>query len=832
MTRILFSRRALLITTMLGLGAGLSAPANAGFEWVPPPQEPAPQLPPMMQNAMPPAPVEPVMPAPGMVPFGAPTASMPMQGNPYFAPEQQGQDPTTMPLNPMPGEMPPAPADMSSAESANAMAPAAGGGYPGMGPGAFPQNQQNQQNQHPTQPTPPMGAFQAPYQNYNMAGPNPDQTAGWTGPGAQQMPPHRPNPQGNPAAQIQTRTMGHPNHPMAAPPMQDPFAKEQAMANPFQPHPQPNAHNPQLQPPPSMPANSMQMARPTDLLAPPPATQGMPTPPMQQGNLRSDERAMNPQDMQNIQPAAGQPVYIPRGSGEIRRGDQIPASPYAQNPQISAMNGQMQMQRPTQNAPIRPDQYAQPENMQGMMMPQENPAMHPSGNAPNAHAATHHKAQQGAQAPAQGNDEQNALNALTPAAGPSRDDRIEFQSPPPATTSKPPAIYSSVPQYQRPPAPASRFETVEGFGSDMPLALALRQIVPADYSFAFGTGVNPGQRVSWNGGDRWDIVLDQTLNNASLDADLRGQTIFIYKNFPGAAAPIQPPMQPPGLSPHPSPLAPPPMAGIPMAAPMPGPAPTYIKRGERNPVPAPHMIEPFAGDEAPSNPTQDMARAEGNNTASTPNNMAAASPPKEIDSVLEPLLTEEPPVMQAPTDIAAASANDQKPVALSSFQVANGSPRRNVIRDPGLKDDTGHIPAPTSHPGDQNPQDILSASNHDQRQNLNPYPLSTAPQPIQTWQGQKGESLKTVLKRWSEQNDTQIVWSASRDYELSHDFSIQGRLSGALNALLKSSLYEDEKPDVKLVRSGSGDSERRTLIVQDQGHGAFPVGVSMMNAKS
>ena len=56
-----------------------------------------------------------------------------------------------------------------------------------------------------------------------------------------------------------------------------------------------------------------------------------------------------------------------------------------------------------------------------------------------------------------------------------------------------------------PSAPSVAAADVVGFGTDMPLALALRQIVPADYAFSFGENVNPGYRVSWSGGKAWDF---------------------------------------------------------------------------------------------------------------------------------------------------------------------------------------------------------------------------------------------------------------------------------------------------------------------------------------
>ena len=55
------------------------------------------------------------------------------------------------------------------------------------------------------------------------------------------------------------------------------------------------------------------------------------------------------------------------------------------------------------------------------------------------------------------------------------------------------------------------FDVIEGFGNDMPLALALRQIVPAQYAFSFGKDVNPGATISWTGGQPWNSVLSAAL---------------------------------------------------------------------------------------------------------------------------------------------------------------------------------------------------------------------------------------------------------------------------------------------------------------------------------
>lgn len=69
---------------------------------------------------------------------------------------------------------------------------------------------------------------------------------------------------------------------------------------------------------------------------------------------------------------------------------------------------------------------------------------------------------------------------------------------------------------------------VVGFGSDMPLALALQQIAPPGYTFSFGTNVNPGVRVSWDGGGRpWDSVIQEMIAPLNLKAEVKDHTVHI-----------------------------------------------------------------------------------------------------------------------------------------------------------------------------------------------------------------------------------------------------------------------------------------------------------------
>jgi hypothetical protein len=85
--------------------------------------------------------------------------------------------------------------------------------------------------------------------------------------------------------------------------------------------------------------------------------------------------------------------------------------------------------------------------------------------------------------------------------------------------------------------PQGEYAIVEGFGSDIALALALREVVPAHYSFSFAKGVNPGYRVSWNGGKPWNQVVREMVAPLDLTYEIRGNTVVIR---PAAAQDVQP----------------------------------------------------------------------------------------------------------------------------------------------------------------------------------------------------------------------------------------------------------------------------------------------------
>lgn len=75
----------------------------------------------------------------------------------------------------------------------------------------------------------------------------------------------------------------------------------------------------------------------------------------------------------------------------------------------------------------------------------------------------------------------------------------------------------------------SSYEVADGFGRDLPLVMAIRQIVPSQFGFVFDDGIDLNSRVSWQGGRPWDTVLQDTLSPLGLSAAVRGNVVSISR---------------------------------------------------------------------------------------------------------------------------------------------------------------------------------------------------------------------------------------------------------------------------------------------------------------
>lgn len=79
---------------------------------------------------------------------------------------------------------------------------------------------------------------------------------------------------------------------------------------------------------------------------------------------------------------------------------------------------------------------------------------------------------------------------------------------------------------RRPPG-ASRTGIAVGFGDEVPLAFAVRQIVPSGVSVRYGPGTGEAGLVSWRGGAPWPEVLQAAVRPLGLSALVRPGAVEI-----------------------------------------------------------------------------------------------------------------------------------------------------------------------------------------------------------------------------------------------------------------------------------------------------------------
>ncbi len=104
--------------------------------------------------------------------------------------------------------------------------------------------------------------------------------------------------------------------------------------------------------------------------------------------------------------------------------------------------------------------------------------------------------------------------------------------PPAAETGAIPAPPSTAPIRPRPiphpkiPLPAPD-PALAGFGNEVPLSFAVRQIVPARFQVAFGEAVQRDAPVDWKGGKPWRPTLSDAVRPLGLTVIVVGATVTI-----------------------------------------------------------------------------------------------------------------------------------------------------------------------------------------------------------------------------------------------------------------------------------------------------------------
>ncbi len=171
------------------------------------------------------------------------------------------------------------------------------------------------------------------------------------------------------------------------------------------------------------------------------------------------------------------------------------------------------------------------------------------------------------------------------------------------------------------PMPPAAAGIVEGFADQVPLTIALQEVLPQGFGYALGDGVNPGQFVSWRGGRPWQTVLTEMLGPAGLAYQIHDRLVTVS-------------------NPHAAPMV---VSGAPPVAPLAAPPVA------QNYVPAPPPSQPLfiqdTGAVPPYQPGMAMAAQPYPPMMMQPH----AMPPQASFMGAHPLQIETPPLFRAQT---------------------------------------------------------------------------------------------------------------------------------------------------------------------------------------
>ncbi len=112
------------------------------------------------------------------------------------------------------------------------------------------------------------------------------------------------------------------------------------------------------------------------------------------------------------------------------------------------------------------------------------------------------------------------------------DFKLDGVSPPPVVSVQPlvqPNPSDGQPGGAGPPQPVTRPHPrlATGFGRDVPLDFAVRQVVPNTMHVEYGDTVDRQLRVSWQGGKPWQQVLHAVLQPIGMRVVTSGRTVRI-----------------------------------------------------------------------------------------------------------------------------------------------------------------------------------------------------------------------------------------------------------------------------------------------------------------
>lgn len=300
-----------------------------------------------------------------------------------------------------------------------------------------------------------------------------------------------------------------------------------------------------------------------------------------------------------------------------------------------------------------------------------------------------------------------------------------------------------------------------GFGSEIPLALALGQIVPADFVPSYASGVNPAVKLSWNGGKPWDQVLNEALAVHGLAAQIDGKSVVVHHS-----------------------------AGL-----------------ESRAHPNTHMIPLEASESAPSGPEME-AQEKASMSAERPvvtgegtaNNYPRRTPPQRDLGAAQNQNglyseTPAPPVMNDNKDIIVEQGAPEEAEAAASYEPA-AAPALPVMpmTEGENKVQASAQPLKISYADEArgNSDELFARSAPAEASHVVQQKAILDPFEIRFWQADGQQNLKDVLVSWSGNAGVELIWDSGYDYKLPKGISLHGTFPDAVTQLFN--LYGNAEP--------------------------------------
>ncbi len=291
----------------------------------------------------------------------------------------------------------------------------------------------------------------------------------------------------------------------------------------------------------------------------------------------------------------------------------------------------------------------------------------------------------------------------------------------------------------------SSYEEIVGFGNDIPLALAMNQIIPPGYSYSFDSTVDPGLRVSWNGGKSWDVVLTESLAPFGFDALVTARTVVVHPLVSDISA-------------LPDPV-------VPMSQPEPE---TVMEMAYVEELTLSSFVTPLPHSYADTN---------------------EESSPEEPYVQSYPRRNPVPFMMKAQGEGVASGAPQNLNTNVSSVAYAESIPPFSETLPLSEPFSDFEEPVPVEMPMEG--QETSSRPSYE-RITSSPDGKPMDPFEIRFWQAESGTTLKAALAEWAEMAGVDVFWGSSYDYTLPAPIRMHGTFPDAVTRIL--TVYADLEP--------------------------------------